>query len=111
MPGRSGPIPKGDAGVSLSRLTYKCVVENCDYSMRSDRFKAHFEKCSDFTVLDQAKKMSNALHGEDHIKKLVINTLKVYPLLLNQCFKLIHLVDQQLNNYLRIFQIKWSNLI
>ena len=40
-----------------SREYYKCVVENCDQSLRGDRITEHFQKNAKLAVLDEAKKL------------------------------------------------------
>ena len=44
--------------------------------MKSNKFKAHNEACSDFTIWAEAQKINNVIFGENHIKCSVIDNSK-----------------------------------
>ena len=53
--GKKGSDSKDDTSQFPVKTSYKCVVKNCDKSMRGDKIKDHFEKTSNLSILDKAK--------------------------------------------------------
>ena len=63
-------------GPNMSHELFKCVVENCNKSVRGDRLKEHFKKKSKLEVLDEAKKMDvsgEITNGLKHIDSMLID--------------------------------------
>ena len=44
--------------------------------MKSNKFKAHNEARTDFTIWAEAHKMNNVIFGENHIKSIVTDNSK-----------------------------------
>ena len=66
--GKRGPLANFE---KPSKLFYKCLVENCNKSIRGDRLPEHYLKSADMKILESAQKMS-----EDEDRVTIINLIK-----------------------------------